>query len=66
MNDDLTRACLSVGNLAGEHERLREKSEAQNALLNRADDMLRRADVMLDGWQQARDWCNDLIKLNTS
>lgn len=28
MSDDLTRACLSVGNLAGEHERLRTVSAA--------------------------------------
>jgi hypothetical protein len=34
MSDDLTRACLAVGNLAGNHERLRA---AVKALLARCE-----------------------------
>ena len=34
---------------------------AAEALLDRADQMLRRADLLLNGWEHARDWRNDLI-----
>lgn len=37
----------------------REESAKLRALCDRAEDMLARAHVMLDGWQQAIDWHND-------
>lgn len=36
MSDDLQRACLAVGNLAGEHERLRARCERLEAALRKA------------------------------